>query len=156
MQVGEVSEVDYELLNSLDRLRPLGVVRGSIYGLAGPEPEAPDGWQWLPTWHEFPEEYRYLQILQALGLIRLTYKIEKATLKRKRRCTPRPGATCRVYAVPEDVSPAKARLNSTGRAAIRKLLEIDHCEDAWKGKPCEHGPSPSLTFRHLQQYRHHA
>lgn len=115
---------DIGVLNDLTRLFPLGVLEASGIALTAPEPDAPDGWHWLPTCREYPDEWRFLQILQQVALIRLTY----AVIGRR--------FVVRVYAVPEDVRTLDVRLNGIGRAAFQTLLERVGTNPACWDLPC--------------------
>ena len=99
---------DYALLNDVNRLIPLGVLTTDAIRLPGPEPEAPDGWNWLPP--GFAETCKWLDYLASVDAVRLTYAIREVVI-------------IRVYAVPGAIL----------RGVDGLLNALDGSESSWNG-----------------------
>lgn len=111
-----------EVLNDLSRLVPLGILTAplNVCRFPSPEPEAPDGWHWLPP-GLFPETWKWLEVLAYLNAIRLTYSVYEQFV-------------VRVYCVPEDVRKLGVLFDTRGRKAFTSLVdEVNVHPQAWSG-----------------------
>lgn len=120
--LGPMTSRDVEILNDLAKLIPLGTLSATkdLCRLPSPEPDAPDGWKWLPP-GLFPTPWRWLEILAYLNTIRLTYLARDVFL-------------VRVYCVPEDIRKLGLVYDKTGRDAFERLLrEVNTDQDSWNG-----------------------
>lgn len=123
----------YDLLNDLSKLTPLGVLSApiAVYRLPSPEPIAPDTWHWLPP-GSFPASWKWLETLAFLNAVRLTYNVGHKF-------------TVRVYCVPEDVRKLGVIYNNRGRQAFATLIDsIDTDLQSWDVLSHQRTPKPLL------------
>jgi hypothetical protein len=136
-----------ETLNDLTNYIGVGVVTLMLSEMAGPGPEAPDGWHWLEIPTRKPrriEGAAYdLYMLATLHLLRCTYKMLAAlaptstSTAAAQRPAGRPSnAIVRVYCLPVDVGQGLvSRKNRNIRKYMRSVMEeVDVSRELWEGE----------------------
>lgn len=132
-----------ETLNDLTNYIGVGVVTLLLSEMAGPGPEAPDGWHWLEIPTRKPrriEGAAYdLYMLATLHLVRCTYKMLAApapTAAAQRPAGRPPNAIVRVYCLPVDVGQGLvSRKNRNIRKYMRSAMEeVDVSRELWEGE----------------------
>jgi hypothetical protein len=136
-----------KLLNDLTNFIGLGVVEICLSGLAGPGPEAPDGWHWLelPMTKPPPKTLEfYLYELTSLHVMRCTYKMRPWS----------PGAACvRVYCLPVDVGRSYSYISKKGKDIknIKKYMReviaaVDVSKERWRGQRSSKPRTPLMEL----------